>query len=136
MIKVWYGQKGIGKTKAIIDTCNRLFEQCDGDIVFIDNSDKLLKSLDKKIRFVNTKDFSINSCDRVVGLISGIISNNFDIKAIFIDGITHISNYDSENYPVVYQELEVLSKKYNIDFYISHSSDNDTVPSYLVNYTE
>ena len=136
MIKVWYGQKGVGKTKAMIDTCNRLFQNCDGDIVFIDYSDKLIKSLDKKIRFVNTKDFSVNNADRVIGLVSGIIANNYDIKGIFIDGITHISNYDAEKYPAIYKEFENLSKQYNIDFYITHSAEDDTVPAYLASYIE
>ena len=86
MIKVVCGSKGIGKTKYLVGA-NKMLEDCTGEIVFINHDNSLIHSLKHPIRYVNTSDFPIKGINEISAFISGIIAENYDVKAIFMDGL-------------------------------------------------
>jgi len=134
MIKVWYGKKGTGKTKALVQSANDMVESCTGDVVFIDHNAERMYDLKHQIRYVNTSEFFIDNCSSFAGFISGIISGDYDIGAIFIDGMTHITKGDETGFQSFFSILEKLAKQFSIEFYISMSSESDELPSYVKPY--
>ena len=131
MIKVWYGKKGTGKTKALVQTANDMVEDCANDVVYIDHSSERMYDLKHQIRFVNTSDFFISDCSGFAGFISGIVSSDYDIGAIFIDGLTYITRDDEGKYKLFFETVGEVSEKFSIDFYITMSSDSIELPEYV-----
>ncbi|MCX7842931.1 MAG: hypothetical protein N2489_07645 [Clostridia bacterium] len=136
MIKVFFGKKGMGKTKLLIDAANKMSEESTGDVVFIDDSTQLMYDLKHRIRFVNVSDFPVKGQAAFLGFICGIISEDFDIEGIFIDGLTYIADENVSELKGFFDNLEALSKKYNIKFYLSINGDNAAAPDYLKAYIE
>ena len=134
MIKVWYGEKGTGKTKALVQTVNDMIQECDGDVVFIDHNSERMYDLKHQIRYVNTSDFKIDNCSSFAGFISGIVSADYDIDAIFVDGLNYITKTDKLNYKLFFDVIGDLEEKFNIDFYISMSGEASDLPDYLKVY--
>ncbi len=54
-----------------------------------------------------------------------MISCNHDIENIFIDGILKQSEISLENMPCFVEGLKAISKKENVDFYVSISAYKD-----------
>ena len=52
MIKVFYGKKGMGKTKQMLENANNIVNGSNGNVVYIDDSDELTVKLAHEIRFV------------------------------------------------------------------------------------
>ena len=63
-----------------------------------------------------------------------MISCNHDIENIFIDGILKQSEISLENMPYFIESLKAISKKENVDFYVSISACKDDLKD--VNMTD
>ncbi len=135
MIELLIGKKGTGKTKVLIDNVNKATEVANGNVVFISNdTSRNMYDIKSKIRMADTKDFNLTSWDEFLGFICGIISANYDITNIFIDGILKIVNNSMDGFEDFLKELEEISEKFNINFEISVSIDVDTAPDYIKKY--
>ncbi|MEI6602551.1 MAG: hypothetical protein WCL54_03590 [Clostridia bacterium] len=134
MIKVWYGEKGTGKTKALLQAVNDMVQECDGDVVFIDHNSERMYDLKHQIRYVNTSEFKVDSCASFAGFVSGIVSADYDIGAIFIDGLNYITKADVDHYQDFFDTIRGLEEKFKIDFYISMSGITEELPEYLKSY--
>ena len=88
MIKVFYGKKGMGKTKKMLEHANTLAGESNGNVVYIDDSNELLVKLSHKIRFINILDYPVSGAEAFLGFICGVASQNYDIETVFIDGLT------------------------------------------------
>lgn len=131
MIKVIYGEKGMGKTKVLIDTANRLSKEGAGDVVFIDDSTQLMYDLSHEIRFVNTDDFPGMEQNGFFGFLCGILSQDYDIEGIFIDGLNYIVKKKAGELGEFFEKLCILEKKSDIDFYITMNGKNDDIPAFI-----
>lgn len=134
MIKVWYGEKGSGKTKSLISKAEEIAVNKKGDIVFLDRTPDRIFDITHRIRVTNVSDFPVISCCSFIGFISGVISNNYDVTDIFVDGLTHITKEDSENYEKFFATLEKLSEKFDINFYLTFSGPDGKAPEYIKKY--
>jgi len=134
MIKVIYGPKGMGKTKVLIDTANKLLQQAKGTVVFIDDTTQLMYDLKHEVRFVNVSDFPILGCDGFLGFICGIFSQNYDIEGIFIDGLNYIVKQKAAELEGFFKSLKEVADKGNIDFYITINGDVELLPEFLKQY--
>ena len=105
MVKVLYGSKGTGKTKKMLEDANNLARESSGVVVFIDDSNELLIKLSHKIRFINILDYPVYGSEAFLGFLCGVVSQNYDIETIFIDGLTYIVHQDAES-------LKSFSKAY------------------------
>jgi hypothetical protein len=135
MIKVIYGEKGMGKTKILIDTANKIALKAKGDVVFIDDSTQLMYDLNHKVRFVNVSEFPPIGTEGFFGFICGILSQNYDIEGIFIDGLNYITKKKAADMEVLFKNLQVIAEKVNIDFYITINGVNEELPEFLKQYT-
>ena len=135
MIKVIYGEKGMGKTKILIDTANKIALDGKGDVVFIDDSTQLMYDLNHKVRFVNVSEFPPLGIDGFFGFICGILSQNYDIEGIFIDGLNYITKKKAADMELFFKNLQVIMEKANIDFYVTINGINEELPEFLKQYT-
>ena len=130
MIKVIYGNKGIGKTKYLVASANALLDECSGDIVFINRGNSLVTNLKHEIRYVNIVDFPISTLNQLVAFICGLIAENYDVKAIFVDGLAKYEG-DMEEYPDFFEKLKMISEKFDTRFIISTSGDISSIPEFV-----
>ena len=132
MVELLIGKKGPGKTKALIEKVNNALTVAKGNVVFISNSGDNMYDIKSKVRMANTSDFDVKSYEEFLGFISGIVSRDYDITNIFIDGIFKIVGSDNlEGFESFLTRLESMSQKFNIAFVISVSIDADTAPDYI-----
>lgn len=136
MIRVIYGEKGMGKTKILVDTANNMALEGNGDVVFIDDSNQLMYDLKSSIRFINVSDFPIKGQAGVLGFLCGIVSQNYDTEAIFIDGLNYIVKQKAAELNELFDSLKAVSEKYRIDFYITMNVKADEVPEFLKEFAE
>lgn len=131
MIQVIIGQKGTGKTKALIDMANRALREAKGEIVFVDGDNRRMMELNHAIRFINAKEFEATDLKVFYGFLSGIISGNYDIECIYIDGLMDIVKEKLEKMERFMFDVKRLSDKFNIRFIITMNGDPASVPAFL-----
>ncbi|MCG8502344.1 MAG: hypothetical protein MJB12_18325 [Firmicutes bacterium] len=134
MIKVIMGQRGTGKSKKIIELANQAVKEDLGDIVYINSNNRHMYELDHNIRFVNVSEFAIADYCMFYGFICGIISEDFDISQIYIDGITRISDNDSDSFEKFLKDIVKISNKFNVTFTFTVSGEPEQAPPYLKEY--
>ena len=132
MIEIISGEKGKGKTKELLGRVNSSVDSVSGNIVYLDKSQKHMYELKNKVRLINVMDYLIDTCDEFLGFISGIVSRDFDITNIFVDGIFKIVGSDNlDGFESFLNRLETMSQKFEITFVISVSIDAETAPDYI-----
>ena len=135
MVELLIGKKGTGKTKALIENVNNAAMVVKGNVVFVsDDTRRSMHDIKSKVRMADTKDFELKSYSEFLGFICGIISRDYDITNIFIDGIFKIIGSDSlDGFEEFLSRLETISQNLNISFVISVSIDAETAPDYIKN---
>ena len=129
MVKFIAGGKGEGKTKILIDLANDNAKSTDGHLVFIDDDKRHIYDLNHSIRFVEAKHYPISHYREFTGFICGILSQDSDIKCIYIDGLTNIINtIDDEILVKLMMRFQTLSIRDGVDFVISMNCKADDLP--------
>ncbi len=120
---------GEGKTKRIIEMANEAVKSTDGHIVFIDDNKRHIYDLNYDIRFVETGSFPLSNYRELIGFICGIMSQDSDIRQIYIDGLkTVVKTIDNETLVKLVNKLKLLSDENGLDFVISMSHSKDDLP--------
>lgn len=137
MLQLLIGKKGTGKTKVLLANVNDAAKSAAGNVVFIsNNTSQNMYDITSKVRMTDTSEFEIASWDEFIGFICGIISGNFDITNIFVDGTLKIVKGSLEGFEAFLAKLEDLGKKFDIDFELSVSIDADSAPEYIKKYVK
>lgn len=137
MLQLLIGKKGTGKTKVLIANVNDAAKSAAGNVVFISsNTSQNMYDITSKVRMTDTSEFDITSWDEFLGFISGIISGNFDITNIFVDGTLKIVKNSLDGFEDFLEKLDSLGKKFDIDFELSVSIDADSAPEYIKKYVK
>ena len=124
MIKIHIGLKGSGKTKKIIDDVNTAINIEKGNVVCITEGNRLMHDIDREARLVNTEHFDIKNFDMFVGMLCGIIAQDFDVTHIFIDSVFKSVPAESmDNIDALVSALETLEKEFNVSFTLMVSAD-------------
>ncbi len=123
MLKFITGGLGTGKSQRLVELANKTKKESDGNIIFIDDDNGFMYDVNSAIRFINIKEFPIDTFDACVGFLSGIISSDYDIESIFIDGLFKVMNAELDDLNVVLPRIEKLSELFEVDFYITISTD-------------
>ncbi len=134
MINVICGKKGSGKTKKLIDSANDCVQKSKGSVVFMDDNNRYMYDLHRDIRFVDTSQYKIGNAERFIGFILGISSQNFDIEAMYIDAFLRHTGLEPKELEQVMQKLEKIGEGFNMDIYISLSSDPEELPEFFSKY--
>lgn len=135
-MKIFYGPKGTGKTKAIISFANEVKETAKGHIVYITDTDKYAFELKLPIRFLNTADFGVNSEDEFRGFIKGIVASNGDNEYVFIDGVARICNKTLGEIDTIFATMEKLEKDFGVKFVLTCSGNKEDLPDFILKYVD
>ena len=130
-MKIFYGPKGTGKTKLIIDDANSVNEQAKHCVVFITNTKRYMYDLKHTIRFLDVTDFNIKTPLGLIGFIKGIISANADYEYIYVDGIARITGKELSELEEFFADIEFLTEKYNVKFAFTCSCEKDELPEFI-----
>ena len=133
MIKLLIGKKGSGKTKTLIAQVNAAAEVAKGNVIFIsNNTSSAMYDVARSVRMIDTTDFDIINYTEFEGFICGIISGNYDITDVFVDGLFKIVDGDNlDGLEKFLARLSKISEKFNISFVLSLSIDIDSAPDYV-----
>ncbi len=134
MVKFILGAKGSGKTKLMIDMANEAGKKSNGSVVYIDRDRNHIHDLDRKLRFIDTSDFNIDSLKSFYGFLCGVISQNYDIEQIYIDGQKIITNAPDEQLEEFIFHLKKLGEKFGANFVLSSSRNQEAAPEFLKEY--
>ena len=134
MIQIIAGKKGSGKTKRIIAMANKAGEDSHHDVVFIDDDNRYMFDLRHEVRFINSSEFEIASDQMLMGLICGVVSQNFDIGLICIDAFRKLLHNTYASSEWFFQRLEKISAQHGVDFLISIGTDKEELPEFLNQY--
>jgi thymidine kinase len=119
LIQVIYGPKGTGKTKAMVESANRMSNECKGTVVFIDNSNERIYDLKHKIRFTNVSEYPVKNIDSLTGFVCGILSQDYDAEYIYIDSLSYILGDDIERLEEFFNAIEKLTMPQCVKKYLA-----------------
>jgi len=111
MVKLIVGNRGTGKTKALIDLVNQAMSNSKGNVVCIEKGDSLRFDLSHKVRLINIEDYTIKGPDAYYGFFAGLLAGNYDITEIFGDATFKIlCGKHDKDYEMLGDFVERLSK--------------------------
>ena len=84
--------------------------------------------LSNKIRLINTSDYPLDTYDAFLGFVCGLISQDHDLEAMYLDSFLTIYSVTDDYVGYVLSKLNDISSKFNVNFVISISMDADTLP--------
>ena len=125
MIKLITGDKGKGKTSYLINAANEAVKTANGTIVYLDKSSKHMYDLNNKVRLINLSTLRIKNTDQFIGAISGILSQDHDLEAVYFDNLKKISMFDGDEAKLddILTQLEEASNLFKVDFIITVSME-------------
>lgn len=135
-MKIIYGPKGTGKTKAIIDCANSALEQAKGHIIFITDTKRYTYELNYQIRFLDVTSFDVQGADRLRGFIKGIVAANGDNEYIFIDGIARIAKAELGALGDIFEAMEMLEKEFGVKFVVTCSAAKEDLPEFIQKHVD
>ena len=125
MIQVFCARRGSGKTKRLIELANNQYLESKGDSVYIDDDSRPMFQLHSGIRFVETNEYNV--CE--------IISSNYDIENIYIDGLSNIVKCKMKEATELFKKLAGITERFGINVYININVDNsEEVPECIREY--
>ena len=135
MIQVFCARRGSGKTKRLIELANNQYLESKGDSVYIDDDSRPMFQLHSGIRFVETNEYNVGDCNSFYGMICGIISSNYDIENIYIDGLSNIVKCKMKEATELFKKLAGITERFGINVYININVDNsEEVPECIREY--
>lgn len=132
MVKLLVGGLGTGKTQRLVGLANNLSQESNGHVVFIDDDNRHMYDVSNSVRFINIKEYPIENVDACLGFLCGIISNDYDIDNILVDGLYKVLGVELEDISIVIPKLEKLSELFELDFYLTVSTND--LPEELSDY--
>jgi len=68
------------------------------------------------------------------GFLGGIVSTNYDIEQIYIDGFLEKFVHNTSGIESFLLNVNKLSKKFGISFFVSMDGDPESFPSFIKEY--
>ncbi len=134
MVQLIYGPKGSGKTKRLIDMANAEPNLSNGDVVFIDNDKRYIYDVARQVRFVDVSEYMVKGEEKLYGMICGVLSQNFDITAIYIDAFVKIIGKPASETEGLLKELISISDAHKVKFVINVSGSIEDTPEFMKPY--
>jgi len=131
MVRMVVGKNGKGKSKVLLEKVNTEVKEILGNVVFLDSTTKHMYDLNNKIRLINVSDYIISNSDMFLGFLSGIISQDHDLQAMYFDNFLGLANIDISEVEPVIKSLEETSEKFGVDMFLSVSTTNGDIPETL-----
>jgi len=134
MIKVICGPQGSGKTKKLIDSCNKACEKTKGNIVYITDNSENTMQVRFEVKYINVLEYNITSKELLKGFVGGLIAGNADIEYVYIDRSRRIANLVLSEMEDFYKCLEEYDKSHKVNFVLTASCELNDIPEFLKKY--
>lgn len=134
MVKFILGAKGTGKTKWLIDNANKDKKEGNGNIAFVDVDDNHIFTLNYDVRLINAMEFKILNIESFYGFLCGIISKDYDVEKIYVDGIYKIMDIEIKDLKDLLEKLTFIGEKFNTEFFINVDYVLEDIPEELKPY--
>ena len=136
MVQVILGNKGSGKTLKLISMTNDALQSEKGNIFFIDSHNRHMYDLHRDIRFVNATEYGVDSAEMFYGMLCGMISANFDITLIVVDGLMKMlpPEVTPDKMEIFFDRIARLSDEHGVRIVLGMSGDPDTMPEFITRY--
>ncbi len=135
-MKIIYGPKGTGKTKAIIDCANKALDEAKGHVIFITDTKRYTYDLKYRIRFLDVTQFAIQGEDGLRGFLKGIVASSGDNEYIFLDGIARIADKKLSELGNIFAAMEKLEKDFGVKFVVTCSAAKEDLPEFVLKYLD
>lgn len=129
MVKLIAGKKGTGKSKKLIKMANEEVKAASGNVIYIDDDKRHMYDLDHSLRFINMEDYPVETPNEFFGFLCGLISNDYDIETIYIDGIMNVMDAKVEEIPKWTDRVRAIGEEHDIKFYLTWSYAIDELPA-------
>lgn len=133
-MKIIYGPKGTGKTKAIIDSANDALEMAKGHVVFITDTSKYSFNLKYQIRLLDVAQFEVQGEDSLRGFIKGVVASNGDNEYIYVDGIARIAGKPLAELGSIFSAIEKLEADFGVKFVLTVSAAKEDLPEFVLKH--
>lgn len=131
MIQVFCNKRGSGKTKRLIELANEQLTNSKGDSVYIDDDSSYSMQVNRRIRFIATNEFDISNHETLYGMLCGIISGNYDIENIYIDGLFNIDSSMLKDAARWFKKIYELSSKFGVNVYMNVNYEKKEIPEFI-----
>ena len=135
-MKIIYGPKGTGKTKAILDSANKVLDSAKGHVIFVTDTTRYTYDLSNQIRYLDVTGFDIVGEDGFRGFIKGLVAANGDNEYIFIDGISRITGKPLGELEKIFVAMEKLEEVYSVKFVLTCSCAKEDLPAFILKYVD
>ena len=135
-MKIIYGPKGTGKTKAIIECANSALDTAKGHVIFITDTNRYTRELKYTIRFLDVTGFDVQGEDGFRGFIKGIVAANGDNEYIYIDGIARITGKSLGELENIFNAMEKLEADYGVKFVLTCSAGKEDLPEFVLKHVD
>ena len=135
-MKIIYGPKGTGKTKAIIDSANNVLDSAKGHVIFVTDTTRYTYDLNNKIRYIDVTGFDIVCEGGFRGFIKGLVAANGDNEYIYIDGIARITGKSLGELEKIFNAMEKLEQLYSVKFVLTCSCSKEDLPTFILKYVD
>lgn len=135
-MKIIYGPKGTGKTKAILDSANKTLDIAKGHVVFVTDTNRYAYDLNNQIRYIDVKSFDVIGEDGLRGFLKGLVAANGDNEYIYIDGIARITGKSLAELDNIFSAIEKLENGFGVKFVLTCSAAKEDLPSFIVKYVD
>ncbi len=134
MIKIIYGAKGSGKTKAMIDSANAAIKDAKGHLIFITDTKRYMYDLEREIRFIDVSEYNIAGEAALCGFIKGVIASNYDNEYVYIDGAVRIAGKPVSEMAEFFYMLDKVAKADGITVTVAVSAAKEELPDFVTKY--
>ena len=114
----------------MIEHANSALLTANGNIIFIGESDESILEINHDIRYINISEFPLDSSNEFIGFLHGLMSSNYDIESIYLDGILNVYIMTPEEICAWLDRIKVISDQHNTRFEISISHTGDVPDSF------
>lgn len=131
MVKFILGEKGVGKTKWLVENANKDMAEGNENIAFIDVDDDHIFTLDSKVRLINAMEFNIINVESFYGFLCGIVGMNYDLEKVYVDSIYKEIKLSVEDVVNLFEKLTIVAEKFDTKFLINLEHSLDELPEHI-----
>lgn len=128
------GKEGSGKTKTLIELANSKVKASSGSVVFIDDDHRHMYDLHHDLRFISMDETPVKTPDEFFGFLCGLMSNNYDIQTIYIDGLTKVLNANLQDISAFVKRAEDFANEHKVEIFSTINCEQENLPDQLKPY--
>jgi hypothetical protein len=138
MVKLIVGQRGTGKTKALIQFATQAAKTSKGHVVCVEKGDALRFDLSYHIRLIDAEQYGKLNADAYYGFLAGLLAGNYDITDLFCDATLRImygkNPPDLEEFANLIEKIAMLTSDNHTTVTFTVSCDPALLPERIQEY--